>query len=338
MSIDRQIYNLVSRIGVSEWGIAEAARLPRERERLETFLREGRQAGMAYLERNREMRCDPALLLPGTRSVWCFLIPYAPRPETPDPGGRIAAFARGDDYHPLVRNRLRQLLQRMQDIRPGTRGRAFTDSAPILEKAWAVRCGLGFIGRNGLLIHPRLGSRVLIGVLLTDIAVEELPETDENGIKRVFRSDEAASAEAGIRCGKCRRCLAACPAGALTAPGRLDARRCLSYRTVEAPGLDPESAEPRPLAGWLFGCDACQDICPWNARCRSAAASAWPEFSRLNPLLAQMTPERWRQISDSEFRELFRGSPLLRGGLPVPPENTDRIRNEENKRQTDTIN
>lgn len=336
MSINRQIYNLVSELGIPEWGIAEAVPLPQERERLETFLRAGRQAGMAYLERNREMRCDPTLLVPGTRSVWCFLIPYAPRPETPDPGGRIAAFARGDDYHPLIRSRLRKLLQHLQDIRPGTCGRAFTDSAPILEKTWAVRCGLGFIGRNGLLIHPRLGSRVLIGTLLTDIAVDELPETDENGIKRVFRSVETASAEAGIRCGKCRRCLDSCPAGALTAPGRLDARRCLSYRTIEAPGLNPESAETRPLAGWLFGCDACQDICPWNTRSNNASGLAWPEFSRLNPLLARMTPERWRQLSVSEFRNLFCGSPLLRGGLPVLQESTDQ--KEEDKRQTDTIN
>ena len=214
----------------------------------------------------------------------------------------MASYALGEDYHKIIKDRLYILLQKLTGITTGRdkplRGRVFTDSAPVLERAWAVKAGLGFIGKNNFLISRKAGIRTLIGIIITDL---ELPATSPENEKKY--------------CGACTRCLEACPTGALCAPYRLDARKCISYQTIENKALSKlvtEKKEPFPrLYGRYFGCDACLDACPWNGKNRPG----WPEFSSRRQLLAAATPQWWLQLADPDFKALFSNSPLLRSGL-----------------------
>lgn len=280
-------------LGFHAVGFAAARLLPEERAALDRWLAAGHQAGMAYLERHRDARLDPTRVevVAGARTVVSVALGYELAAGRTGLSPWLAGFARGVDYHDAVRGRLRQLLDEAREVEPGIRGRAFVDTAPLLERAWAVRAGLGSIGRNTCLIHPTLGSTLVLG---------ELVLTAE------FEPDEPA---AGDPCGDCRACVEACPGGALLRPdgGVLDARRCLAYWTVEARGQIPDPLEAR--ATLLFGCDACQAACPWN---EPRAALATP----LEPL------ERWRDLSlgevatmdEARLEELLRGTALARAG------------------------
>jgi epoxyqueuosine reductase len=268
------------------------------------FLREWLDRGyggeMAWLARNAERRADPREVLPGARSVIALGLVYDPGtwPE-PAPGAfRVARYAGGDDYHDVLLDRVRALEAALPALANApVRTRGYVDTGPVLERAFAAGAGLGWIGKNTLLIHPRLGSYLFLGVVLTDLALE--PGATEPD-----------------HCGSCRACLDACPTGAFPEPYVLDATRCLSYTTIELRGAIPEPLRA-PHGDWGFGCDVCQEVCPWNQRGRRAVPA-----DRLG-LRARLAPrDEWRapalewvlDLSLEEWRAATRGTALRRTG------------------------
>lgn len=242
-------------------------------ERFRAWLDAGLHGGMDWLERDADARRRFDSILPFTRSAVVVA-----REVPGGPAGNVARYARGEDYHAVVRRELKRVADALRTTAPrGTHFRACVDTAPLLERELAVRAGLGFVGKNGLVIVPGCGSHVVLGVLLTDVEMEPTAP-----------GAEADLAAAPDRCGECRACLDACPTEAFLAPRLLDARRCISYLTIEKRGPF-EPWEAAALAGNLFGCDACQDACPWNARPiarRSAGAGPGPESFDLREIAA----------------------------------------------------
>jgi epoxyqueuosine reductase len=263
---------LAREAGFDWFGVAAAAGLDEARARLEQWLAEGRHGSMEWLARDPARRADPRLVLAECRSVVIVGMNYlrdAPprRGSVVDPPaagmGRISRYARTRDYHRVLEGRLRRLARAIDVVvAPGSTTRAYVDYGPVLERDWAARAGIGFIGKHTLLIHPRQGSFHFLAALLT---TAELAPT--------------AALPHADGCGDCRRCIDACPTGAITEPWRLDARRCLSYLTIEHPGPPGEAHDPKTVAGQVFGCDICQDVCPYN---QSRAAPA-DEPSPLGP-------------------------------------------------------
>jgi len=259
------------------------------------WLARGDYGEMAYMARADRVarRADPALILPGVRSLVCVAVHYDSGPPPPvDPlHGRVARYAWGQDYHDWMLPRLEELAAWLRAEAGGAAHRAYVDTGPLLERAFAARAGLGFIGKNTCLIHPRLGSWLLLGVLLVDV---ELP----------------AGKPLPPRCGSCTRCLDACPTGALTAPYRLDARRCIACLTIEHGG--PIPPELRPLLGdRVFGCDECQTVCPWQRFSPPTAVAAFraADAGRAAPSLLELLA-----MDEEAFRRRFAGTPLLRTG------------------------
>jgi epoxyqueuosine reductase len=252
---------------------------------LRRWLEAGHAGTMGYLERRVEERLDPARVLPGARSVLCVALNYY-QGEAPDPSWRpVARYAWGRDYHHVIGPRLERLGAHLAET-AGARSRGYVDTGPVLERDLAARAGLGWVGKNTMLLHPRLGSWFFIGVLLTtaDLAHDE-PLAD--------------------RCGTCRACLDACPTGAFVAPYVLDARRCISYLTIEHRGdIAPEAHGG--MAGWQFGCDICQDVCPWN---RKAPVTREDVFAPPAPFPDAATVSG---MDDAALQRRFAGTPLLR--------------------------
>jgi len=268
-------------------------------------------ADMSWLEKTAYLRIHPEELLPGARSVVVFLAPYRPLP-----GGRIAHYARYQDYHNVLHKRLRWVWRAfLQHTGMTARARFFVDSGPLLERDYATLAGLGFIGKNTMLIHPQWGSYTLLGAILTDL---ELPFSSRPRWWRVNRKAwaglSADPVEAPERlfslCGSCTRCLDACPTGAFRAPGVLDARRCISYQTIEnRQGLIPEELRSR-MAGYAFGCDICQDVCPWNQKILSGTVRSTPPLRLKIPELPSL--EEASTLDEEVFRARFGGTPLRR--------------------------
>ncbi len=257
---------------------------------LRRWLAAGMNAGMAYLERHLEVRLDPRRLLPSARSILCVAVSYAPGDSSSVARSRrnVARYACGEDYHPWMRARLEAAADSLVDLVPGLAWRAVVDTAPLLEREWAARAGLGAIGKNGLLIHPELGSWLLLGSLLLSVDLEpDLP--------------------LGDLCGDCTACLEECPTQAFPAPYVLDSRRCISYWTIEHRGEFPKAPEPR-LDGWVFGCDRCQEVCPWN---RSARPGRHVELGG-NAAMAFLEPAWLAALPDDRSRSRFRSTALDR--------------------------
>lgn len=234
--------------GFHKVGIARAGRLVREAERLFEWLGRGYHGEMAWMQRWAEKRVDPAEILPGARSVVVVALNYfTPHEHEADPSkGKISRYAWGDDYHEILREKLNELLAWITHELPGTNGRVCVDTAPVMDKVWAARAGLGWIGKNSNLLTTDHGSWVFIGEILLDIELEYDEETVPD------------------HCGSCTACIDACPTGAIVEPYVVDSRRCISYATIELRGETlPAEFESR-LDGWIYGCDICQDVCPWN--------------------------------------------------------------------------
>ncbi len=252
-SLESRLKQQASALGFARAGIASAG--PAEGfDRLRDWLERGYAGEMHYLHRHAEARRHPASILPEVRSVVMLAMHHGSQPEnepeasaTGKGHGRVARYARGADYHDVLRQRLKQLLAWVQAERPGCRGRAVVDTAPLLERDFARRAGLGWIGKNTMLLDRRLGSYFLLGALLLDL--ELTPDAGHDT----------------SHCGRCTRCLDACPTGAFAGPGLLDARRCISYLTIELRGPIPEELRSG-LGEWVFGCDVCQEVCPWNRK------------------------------------------------------------------------
>ncbi len=258
------------------------------------WLRAGRHGEMSWLatERNRARRADPARILPGVRSLLCVAMGHEPDADAARDRrlGRIARYAAGEDYHRVMRDRLGALARFIEQALPGARALWYADTGAILERGWAERAGLGWIAKHSGLVSPTLGSWLLLGEVLVDHELDADAPFDRE------------------RCGTCTRCLAACPTGAIAAPGQVDARRCISYLTIEHPG--PIEPALRPLLGdWIFGCDLCQEVCPWN---RFAAPAREP---RLRPRSFEgWTLERFLALDEPGFRDLFATSAIRRTG------------------------
>jgi len=264
---------------------------------LRRWIGRGDQAGMVWMERHVDLRADPRRLLPGAKSALVVALPYAPLEDDSRDGAaspmweKVARYARGADYHNLLRSRLGRIAATLEEEYPGTRSRVCVDTTPLLERELAARAGLGAIGKNTNLLHPRSGSWLLLAELL--LTLELKPDSPIADL-----------------CGNCSRCLDACPTGALVEPYRLDSRRCLSYWTIEHRGDIPEDLRPH-VAERMFGCDICQEVCPWNEDLSAVDAPdfAVPARRRALDLVALLG------LGREAYVELFRRSPMKRAKL-----------------------
>ncbi|MGE3803179.1 MAG: tRNA epoxyqueuosine(34) reductase QueG [Gemmataceae bacterium] len=288
-SLETNIKERARQLGFELVGIARASEADTFAQ-LTGWLARGFAGAMDYMERHGAARKHPASILPEVKSVVMVAMCYGSQ-EDEGARARIARYARGDDYHAVLRGKLKNLLSWLQIERPSCRGRAVVDTAPLLERDFARRAGLGWFGKNTMLLNTRVGSYFLLGGLLLDFELT---------------ADEPFSAR---HCGTCTACLDACPTAAFPAPGVLDSRRCISYLTIELRERIDE--ELRPLMGdWLFGCDVCQEVCPWNRRAppgREPALAARADLAALDPI-------ELLGIDEAEFRRRFRGTALERPG------------------------
>ena len=294
-------------MGFDACGVACATALEEESALMEQWLADEHEGEMGYLTRNKEKRYDPRLLVEGTKSIVTVLYNYFPKQQIGDHGRyKIAKYAYGADYHDVLKRKMRQLLERIEAQTGKLEGcRVFVDSAPVLDRAWAVRCGLGFIGKNTTLIHPKKGSFFFIGHLFLPLELEETGSPLTN------------------RCGRCTRCIDACPTGALETPFQIDARKCISYLTIEYKG-SLEGHDPAHFNGWMYGCDTCQDVCPYN---RFALPNMEPEFQPSEQLLA-MKEEDWKRLDKEGFETLFKHSAMQRAGYEGLKRNIEFISKE----------
>lgn len=301
-----EIYSLVKELsaknGFADFGCAAAEELPPEvRENYLSAMDKGNFASMEYLKRNVDKRFNPGLLVEGARTVMVFLAPYS-LPHNLRPIEGIAQYALGDDYHKVIKDKLFAIMGCLKDICPNFQGRAFTDSAPILEREWAVRAGLGWIGKNNFLISKRCGIKNLIGVIICNLEITPTLEIEP----------EKKQANCG-NCGKCSRCIMNCPTGALRNPYDTDSRLCISYHSIENRNLvqEMQAGNVPAFYGKFFGCDNCLDACPWN----SANCEGWEEFRSNYEILSGKGKKWWMEMEDGDFKKIFKNSPVLRGGL-----------------------
>lgn len=281
--------------GLELVGVSAALPAPEARREFEEWLARGYAGTMSYLERHAALKYDPARILPGARSILFAGINYfqAPPRRARQSEGRVARYAWGRDYHKVMGGRLRRIAKRLEAERPGERFRPFTDATPLAERFYAERAGIGFTGRNTLLISSNYGSWFLLGEILTTASFEE--------------SGPAGGEHGGCPSG-CRRCLDVCPTGALVAANRIDATRCISYLTIEHKGSIPVELRPK-IGNWLFGCDLCQEVCPLNLRARETTVD---DFVQIRAGSTRELEEILSIATDEEFRARFAGSPLMR--------------------------
>jgi epoxyqueuosine reductase len=291
MSSTERMKQRARELGFSHAGVATAQLLDEEGVRLREWLARGFHADMQWMKSGMEKRIDPDLVLPNARSIVSVAMNYYVENQHPTDAraGKISRYAWGDDYHQVLLERLRSLAAWIEAEVPGSQAKAYVDTGPLLEKAWAQRAGIGWIGKHTNLITTDMGSWVFLGEVVT---------TAE------FEADEPAA----DHCGNCRLCIDACPTGAITGPYVVDARLCLSYLTIEHRGEVPQELTGK-FEGWIYGCDICQDVCPWNEK--HATSSEEPGFS---PREHNRSPdlEEWSIMTEEEFRRLFRGSAMKR--------------------------
>ena len=276
-------------MGFSFCGISRAEYLEGEAPRLEKWLERNMCGDMLYMADHFDLRLDPRRYMPGVKSVVSLLYNYyRPRPEQENAAYRISTYAYGMDYHRVIKKKLTKLIEYIRSEVGDVEARSCVDTAPIMEKVWAARSGLGWIGKNSSLILKKSGSFYFLAELLLDIELDY-------------------DAPAADHCGKCRRCIDACPTGAIVEPYVVDACRCISYLTIEL-----KTAIPEEMAGkysdWIFGCDACQNVCPFN---RFSTPHQEPAFEP-PPDIFEMTVENWRKLTPRRFEELFQGSAVKR--------------------------
>ncbi|WP_417935933.1 tRNA epoxyqueuosine(34) reductase QueG [Flagellimonas olearia] len=282
------------RLGFLSCGISKAQFLEEEAPRLEKWLKNNMHGEMQYMENHFDKRLDPTKLVEGSKSVISLLLNYFPSQEQNQDSYKISKYAYGTDYHFVIKDKLKSLLHFIQDEIGEVHGRAFVDSAPVLDKAWAARSGLGWIGKHSNLLTQQVGSFYFIAELIVDLDLEyDAPTTDH--------------------CGTCTACIDACPTEAIVEPYVVDGSKCISYFTIELKNEIPTGFKGK-LDDWMFGCDVCQDVCPWN---RFSKPHSEPLFDP-NPQLLSMTKKDWEEITEEVFRKVFKKSAVKRtkyGGL-----------------------
>ena len=271
-------------------GVSKADFLKEEAPRLEKWLADGRNGKMDYMQNHFDKRLDPRLLVDDAKSVVSLLLNYYPSETQTDPKApKLSKYAYGEDYHFIIKDKLKDLFNFIQDVIGEVGGRVFVDSAPVMDKAWAKKSGLGWIGKNSNLINPKNGSFFFIAELILDL------ELTEDGPMKDY-------------CGTCTRCIDACPTDAIVEPYVVDGSKCISYLTIELKDQLIPSEFKDKMANWMFGCDICQDVCPWN---RFSKPHSEPKFNPHDQLL-KMSKANWEDISEDIFRELFRNSAVKR--------------------------
>lgn len=276
------------RLGFISCGVSKADFLEEEAPRLEQWLKEGKNGQMGYMENHFDKRLDPRLLVPGAKSVISLLYNYYPSVNQRDDTYKISKYAYGRDYHFVIKDKLKSLFEYIKNEIGAVEGRVFVDSAPVLDKAWAARSGLGWIGKNSNLLAKKTGSFFFIAELILDLELEpDTPVTDH--------------------CGSCTACIDACPTEAIHEPYRVDGSKCISYFTIELKEEIPQS-EKGKFDDWMFGCDICQDVCPWN---RFSKAHNEPLFDPHPDLLA-FTKSDWEEITQETFGKIFQKSAVKR--------------------------
>jgi epoxyqueuosine reductase len=277
-------------LGFDLCGIAPSRSLKEREDVLKTWCSEGMNAGMGYLSRDIEKRINPEFLIPGAKSLIVTGLGYYTDKKQREPDVPIISrYAFGENYHDVIKRKLDKLFTFIKSIKPETIGRAFVDSAPLLEKAWAVEAGLGWQGRHSIVINKELGSFFFIGTLILNIDLDyDSPVTEEN-------------------CGNCRSCIDLCPTSAINENHTIDARKCIANLTIENRGPIPEDIIPK-IGGRVYGCDRCQEVCPWN---KDAKPNNNPEFD-LPEEIENMRKEEWINLSEDHFNRLFRGTTIER--------------------------
>ena len=276
------------RLGFLSCGISRAGFLESEAPRLEKWLTNQLNGQMSYMENHFDKRLDPTLLVDGAKSVISLLLNYYPSEEQNPDSYKISKYAFGQDYHFVIKDKLKELLFSIQTEIGEVSGRAFVDSAPVLDKAWAAKSGLGWIGKNSNLITQKVGSFYFIAELIVDLdLVYDHATTDH--------------------CGTCTACLDACPTQAIVAPYVVDGSKCISYFTIELKDNIPSEFKGK-FDDWIFGCDVCQDVCPWN---RFSKSHEEPLFNP-NPEMLQWSKKDWKEITSETFNAVFKYSPLKR--------------------------
>ena len=277
-------------LGFDYCGIAKAQKLNEDAVRLETWLRRGFHGSMQYMEKYFDLRVDPTLLVPGAKSVITLMLNYFPSQQQKNTAPKISKYAFGKDYHEVIKSKLNNLLFILQEKVGEIHGRGFVDSAPVLERTWAQRSGLGWIGRNGNLITKQQGSFFFIATLITDL---ELLYDDP------FGKDY---------CGSCRRCIDACPTNAILDNKVINGSNCISYFTIELKDMLIPDEMKGKFQNWMFGCDICQDVCPWNRFSKPAAEAAFTPV----PEILNLSTKEWENITEETFKNIFKESPLKR--------------------------
>ncbi|HEX8039078.1 MAG TPA: tRNA epoxyqueuosine(34) reductase QueG [Chryseosolibacter sp.] len=277
------------KLGFSFCGISKAEFLAEEAPRLEEWLRRGNHGSMSYLENYFDKRLDPSLLVPGAKSVISLLYNYFPDKDLAGQTGyKVAKYAYGEDYHFVIKDKLKLFIEEIRRSVGAVEGRAFVDSAPVMERAWAKKSGLGWIGKNSLLLNREGGSFFFLAELIIDLVLEY------DGPVRDY-------------CGSCTACIDACPTQAIAEPYVVDGSKCISYFTIELKEEIPEEAKGK-FENWIFGCDICQDVCPWN---RFSKPHAEPRFTPPEEL-TKMTTSQWQELTEEVFQKMFKRSAVKR--------------------------
>lgn len=290
-----RIKELAASVGIDRIGIVGAENLPVDESRFREWLANGYQASMAWIEREPEKRADPRILFPGCRSVIVAALNYyTPHEHEPDAAkGKISRYAWGDDYHDVFREKLNALVEKMREIGPEIQSKICVDTAPFMDKAWAVRAGIGWLGKSSNVITTGLGSWIFLGAVLVDVELD-------------YDNDVVAD-----HCGSCTACIDTCPTGAIVEPYVVDAAKCISYATIELRDEEMPQEIAVNLEGWIYGCDICQDVCPWN---RFEKPTAEPRFEP-RELETSVSLDRIEHLEHDDYVVRFRKSAIKRAKL-----------------------
>lgn len=276
------------RLGFLSCGISKADFLEEEAPRLEKWLQENRHGQMQYMENHFDKRLDPRLLVEGSKSVVSLLLNYYPKEQQNKDAYKLSKYAYGNDYHHVIKSKLKELQNFISTEIGEVGGRAFVDSAPVLDKAWAAKSGLGWIGKHSNLLTQQVGSFYFIAELILDI-------------------DLAYDAKVTDHCGTCTACIDACPTQAIVEPYKVDGSKCISYLTIELKNEMPSEFQNK-MDNWMFGCDVCQDVCPWN---RFSKPHSEPLFNP-HPDLLSMNKKDWEEVTEEVFKKVFQKSAVKR--------------------------
>ncbi|TMI95368.1 MAG: tRNA epoxyqueuosine(34) reductase QueG [Bacteroidetes bacterium] len=303
------VKHTASAFGFDVCGIARVQKLNEDARRLERWLDQGMHGSMSYMENHFDLRIDPQKLVPGAKSVITLLLNYFPAQQQTTDSPKISKYAYGKDYHDVIKNKLRGFLETIREKIGEVHGRGFVDSAPVLERTWAQKSGLGWIGKNGNLITKQGGSFYFIATLITDL---ELEYDDP------FAKDY---------CGSCTKCIDACPTNAILPGTVVDGSKCISYFTIELKEMLMPSEMNGKFDNWMFGCDVCQDVCPWN---RFSKPTHETEFTPIQETL-NFSFQDWEDLSEESFKKIFKDSPIKRSKFSGIKRNLKFLSAQKNK-------